>query len=77
MRILLQPNNKGRGSWEKNNRPYFLPRKFISLITLFFLFLNQTLPIQADVPLISPYEDQENQETPTQPADRTAGDSDS
>ncbi len=51
---------------------YFLLRKFISLITLLFVFFNQTLPAAAQLGFVDPYETTEQKNAPTQPVDTTS-----
>ncbi len=50
----------------KTQRSIFFRSKFAPLITLFFLFFNQVLPVYADVPVLAPYEDTQNRHTPTE-----------
>ena len=69
MHQLPGERREGRRNQARQTRGFLFPQKLTSLITLFFVFLNQVLPLQAEVPVFSPYEDSQSQHIQTRPVE--------
>ncbi|MBI2166879.1 MAG: hypothetical protein HYU34_01400 [Candidatus Omnitrophica bacterium] len=54
-----------RENQAKKTKATLFPQKLTSFITLCFVFLNQVLPLRAEIPVFSPYEDSQSQHIQT------------